>query len=57
VFEDEPKVPEELFAMDNVVLTPHIASNTEETMRAMGECLLDNMRSWFAGKGAVTPVA
>jgi lactate dehydrogenase-like 2-hydroxyacid dehydrogenase len=57
VFEDEPKVPEELFAMDNVVLTPHIASNTEETMRAMGECLLDNMRSWFAGRGAVTPVA
>jgi lactate dehydrogenase-like 2-hydroxyacid dehydrogenase len=57
VFEDEPKVPEELFAMDNVVLTPHIASNTEETMRAMGECLLDNMRSWFAGKGAVPPVA
>jgi lactate dehydrogenase-like 2-hydroxyacid dehydrogenase len=57
VFEEEPKVPEELFAMDNVVLTPHIASNTEETMRAMGECLLDNMRSWFAGNGPVTPVA
>jgi lactate dehydrogenase-like 2-hydroxyacid dehydrogenase len=57
VFEEEPKVPEELFAMDNVVLTPHIASNTEETMRAMGECLLENMRSWFAGNGPVTPVA
>ena len=40
-------------ALDNVVLTPHIASNTEETMRAMGECVLDNVRSWFAGKGAV----
>ncbi len=57
VFEDEPKVPQALFAMDNVVLTPHIASNTEETMQAMGECLLDNMRSWFAGNGPVTPVA
>jgi lactate dehydrogenase-like 2-hydroxyacid dehydrogenase len=57
VFEDEPEVPQALLAMDNVVLTPHIASNTEETMRAMGECLLDNMRSWFAGRGAVTPVA
>ena len=57
VFEDEPKVPEALLAMDNVVLTPHIASNTEETMQAMGECLLDNMRSWFAGNGPVTPVA
>ena len=56
VFEHEPKVPEELLGLDNVVLTPHVASNTEETMRAMGECVLDNVRSWFAGKGAVTPV-
>lgn len=57
VFEDEPKVPEALLAMDNVVLTPHIASNTQETMQAMGTCVLDNVRSWFAGKGAVTPIA
>ena len=57
VFEEEPKVPEELIGLDNVVLTPHIASNTEETMRAMGDCVLDNVRSWFAGNGPVTPVA
>jgi lactate dehydrogenase-like 2-hydroxyacid dehydrogenase len=57
VFEHEPKVPEALLGLDNVVLTPHIASNTEETMRAMGECVLDNVRSWFAGNGPVTPVA
>jgi lactate dehydrogenase-like 2-hydroxyacid dehydrogenase len=57
VFEEEPKVPEKLIGLDNVVLTPHIASNTEETMRAMGECVLDNVRSWFAGNGPVTPVA
>jgi hydroxypyruvate reductase len=57
VFENEPHVPEPLLGLDNVVLTPHIASSTEETMQAMGECLLDNVRSWFAGKGAVTPVA
>jgi len=55
VFEHEPKVPAELLAMDNVVLTPHIASSTDETMTAMGECVLDNLRSWFAGKGALTP--
>ncbi len=42
--------------MDNVVLTPHIASNTTETMTAMGNCVLDNIRSWFAGNGAVTPI-
>ena len=45
-----------LLGLDNVVLTPHIASNTEETMQDMGDCVLDNLRSWFAGKGAVTPV-
>jgi hydroxypyruvate reductase len=56
VFEHEPEVPEMLLELDNVVLTPHIASNTEETMKDMGECVLDNVRSWFAGKGAVTPV-
>jgi hydroxypyruvate reductase len=56
VFEDEPQVPDALLGLDNVVLTPHIASNTEETMRAMGQCVLDNIRSWFAGKGALTPV-
>lgn len=56
VFEDEPNVPEALLALDNVVLTPHIASNTEETMKAMGDCVLDNVRAWFAGKGAVTPI-
>jgi hypothetical protein len=25
-------------------------------MAAMGECVLDNVRSFFAGKGAITPV-
>jgi hydroxypyruvate reductase len=56
VFCDEPKVPAELFALDNVVLTPHIASATEETFGAMRQCVLDNLESWFAGRGALTPV-
>jgi len=56
VFENEPRVPEPLLGLDNVVLTPHVASSTEETMRAMGECVLANVRSWFKGEGAVTPV-
>ena len=56
VFDDEPKVPEVLLRLDNVVLTPHVASSTEETMRAMGECVVGNLISWFEGKGALTPV-
>jgi len=25
-------------------------------MRAMGECVVDNLVSWFSGRGALTPV-
>jgi lactate dehydrogenase-like 2-hydroxyacid dehydrogenase len=56
VFHDEPIVAEELRALDNVVMTPHVASSTEETMRAMGECVVGNLTSWFSGNGALTPV-
>lgn len=56
VFDNEPQVPEVLRGLDNVVLTPHIASSTEETMGAMGDCVVGNLVSWFAGKGALTPV-
>jgi len=55
VFDDEPNVPKELIDLDNVVLTPHIASSTEETMGAMGECVVGNLASWFEGEGALTP--
>ena len=57
VFHDEPVVPPALLTLDHVVLTPHVASATEETMQAMGECVVDNLTSWFSGKGALTPVA
>jgi hydroxypyruvate reductase len=47
VFENEPLVPEALFALDNVVLLPHIASATEETRRAMAQRTVDNLDSYF----------
>jgi lactate dehydrogenase-like 2-hydroxyacid dehydrogenase len=56
VFADEPRVPEALFALDNVVLTPHIASATTETRAAMGQLVLDNLASWFRDGRALTPV-
>jgi len=56
VFYDEPHIPAALRALDNVVLTPHIASSTGATMRAMGENVVANLVSWFEGTGAVTPV-
>jgi lactate dehydrogenase-like 2-hydroxyacid dehydrogenase len=57
VFYDEPRVPEALIGLDNVVLTPHVASSTEETVKAMGDNVVGNLVSWFSGKGALTPVA
>jgi hydroxypyruvate reductase len=56
VFQNEPEVSQALVELDNVILTPHIASSTEETMGAMGACLIDNLVNWFSGRGAVTPV-
>ena len=57
VFEFEPKVPEALFGMDQVVLQPHVASLTHETRKAMGDLAVDNLRAHFAGKPVLTPVA
>ncbi|WP_431122932.1 2-hydroxyacid dehydrogenase [Variovorax paradoxus] len=56
VFEGEPKVHPDLLTVPNVVLTPHIASATVPTRRAMAELAADNLIAWFGGKGALTPV-
>jgi len=56
VFESEPKVPEVLFAMDQVVLQPHVASATHETRKAMGDLTVDNLRAHFSGRPVLTPV-
>jgi hydroxypyruvate reductase len=56
VFDDEPNVPAALREADNVVLLPHIASNTVETRQDMDQCMIDNIRSWFTTGQAITPV-
>lgn len=56
VFEAEPKVPEALFAMENVVLAPHQGSATRKTRKAMGDLVMDNLAAFFAGKPLLTPV-
>jgi len=56
VFADEPQVPAELIASDRVVLTPHIASGTIDTRRAMGELMLANLSAFASGKDLLTPV-
>ncbi|QCK84993.1 2-hydroxyacid dehydrogenase [Phreatobacter aquaticus] len=56
VFEDEPRVPAELIAMDHVVLFPHVGSASVYTRRAMAQLVVDNLVSWADGKGPLTPV-
>ncbi|GLS21799.1 glycerate dehydrogenase [Labrys miyagiensis] len=56
VFADEPKVPEALIALDNVVLLPHVGSASHHTRAAMGQLVIDNLISWRDGKGPITPV-
>lgn len=56
VFANEPTVPQELIDMENVVLLPHVGSASIATRRAMDQLVADNIISWFAGKGALTPV-
>jgi lactate dehydrogenase-like 2-hydroxyacid dehydrogenase len=56
VFVEEPKVPQELIEMDNVVLFPHLGSATVHTRRMMGQLVADNLLAWAAGKPPLTPV-
>ncbi len=57
VFAKEPHVPEALRQMENVVLLPHIGTATHHTRGLMAQLVIDNVISWFDGKGPLTPVA
>ncbi len=56
VFENEPSVPQELIALDNAVLLPHVGSASVKTRRAMAECVVSNLFAWADGKPPLTPV-
>jgi lactate dehydrogenase-like 2-hydroxyacid dehydrogenase len=57
VYEDEPRVPQELIDTPNAVLLPHIASASVETRNAMGKLVADNLIAWFEQGRPLTPVA
>ena len=56
VFEGEPSVHPDLLTVPNVVLTPHIASATEGTRRAMAGLAVDNLVGYLLHGRAVTPL-
>ena len=56
VFEGEPAVHPDLLACTNVVLTPHIASASLPTRRAMAALAADNLIAVLTGQPPLTPV-
>lgn len=56
VFRDEPQVPAELRAMDNVVLAAHIGTSTKEVREARHQMLLTDMRAYLEGRSLSYPV-
>ena len=57
VFAHEPPDPDlPIYRWPNVVVTPHMASATWETRRAMAELALGNLQAHFSGRPLLTPV-
>ena len=56
VIEGEPTVPNALRALPNVVLTPHMAGRSPQSVRATIELVLANLTAHFAGAPVRTPV-
>lgn len=56
VFEGEPQVNPALLAAPRCVLTPHIASSSIPTRRAMAQLAVDNLIAVLQGRPPLTPV-
>jgi hydroxypyruvate reductase len=56
VFADEPRIPQALLALDNVVLLPHVGSATKETRKAMADLCKANLDAWFTQRSVCTLV-
>lgn len=56
VFENEPAVPQELYAMENVVLTPHSAVHTPESINDLAQLMIANLEAFFSNKPLLSQV-
>ncbi|WP_375256082.1 2-hydroxyacid dehydrogenase [Yoonia sp.] len=50
VYAKEPRVPDALRALENVVLLPHLGTAALEVREAMGQMALDNIFAWDDGR-------
>jgi lactate dehydrogenase-like 2-hydroxyacid dehydrogenase len=56
VFDNEPNIRAEFLSAPNLVLLPHVGSASVHTRKAMADLCVDNLVSWFSGRGAITAV-
>jgi D-3-phosphoglycerate dehydrogenase len=56
VYESEPKPPQALLHLKNVVLTPHVGGRSPEALAASVQQFIDNAARHFAGEAVLTPV-
>ena len=56
VYENEPEIEEELKALDNVILLPHIGSATLDTRKKMAMLAAANVYEVLSGRKPKTPV-
>lgn len=56
VFENEPHVPEQLKALPNTILSPHLAYASISAREAQEDMVLANLERFFANQPVLTPV-
>lgn len=56
VFDDEPRVPDALKRLGNVVLTPHIAGQSPQAAQDTVQLVVLNLQALFNGQPLLTPV-
>ncbi|CAM3601662.1 2-hydroxyacid dehydrogenase [Rahnella bruchi] len=56
VVDGEPQVPAEMLTLDNLVITPHVAGRSPESVENMMTLVLSNLTAHFGSKPVMTPV-
>lgn len=56
VYESEPRPPQALLGLDNVILTPHVAGWSPQSIRATVENFIANVDAWQRGEALRTPI-